>query len=118
MPRLSGPFYDRLSPRECACIIDCRLSNAAFRGPAWRKTAMLRATTLAFALSIFPVTAFANSCPTIMAAIDSALPSATISEADMTKVKELRAQGESLHQSGDHAGSEAALNEAKKLLGI
>ncbi|MEO5323824.1 hypothetical protein PV773_10925 [Mesorhizobium sp. CC13] len=79
---------------------------------------MLRAITLAFALSIFPATAFASSCPTIMAAIDAALPSAKLAEADMTKVKELRAQGESLHQSGDHAGSEAALNEAKKLLGI
>ncbi|MBB6354982.1 hypothetical protein GGR00_002778 [Aminobacter aganoensis] len=36
----------------------------------------------------------------------------------MTKVKELRAKGEQLHASGDHAGSEAALNEAKTLLGI
>ncbi len=79
---------------------------------------MLRAISLAFALLIFPATALANSCPTIMAAIDAALPSAQLSEADMTKVKELRAQGESLHQSGDHAGSEAALNQAKTLLGI
>lgn len=79
---------------------------------------MLRAVALAFGLSVFPVAALANSCPSIMAAIDAALPTATLSEADMTKVKELRAQGEALHQSGDHAGSEAALNEAKKLLGI
>lgn len=79
---------------------------------------MLRAISFVFALLIFPATAFANSCPTIMAAIDAAMPSAQLSEADMTKVMELRAQGESLHQSGDHAGSEAALNEAKKMLGI
>ena len=79
---------------------------------------MLRAMTLAFGLTIFPAAALAGSCPSIMAAIDAALPSATLSEADMAKVKELRAQGEALHQSGDHAGSEAALNEAKKLLGI
>lgn len=79
---------------------------------------MLRAITLAFALSVFPATAFAHSCPTIMAAIDAALPTSTLAEADMTKVKELRAKGEQLHASGDHTGSEAALNEAKKLLGI
>ncbi|SUU88900.1 hypothetical protein EDC40_102491 [Aminobacter aminovorans] len=36
----------------------------------------------------------------------------------MTKVKELRAKGEQLHASGDHTGSKAALNEAKKLPGI
>ena len=53
-----------------------------------------------------------------MAAIDAALSTASLSEADMTKVKELRKQGEDLHNSGDHAGSEAALGEAKKMLGI
>ncbi|MFK0690978.1 hypothetical protein ACFX5Q_22680 [Mesorhizobium sp. IMUNJ 23033] len=78
---------------------------------------MLRSISLALFLSVIPAAAFANSCPTIMAAIDSALPTATLAEADMTKVKELRAQ-EKLHAAGDHAGSEAALNEAKKMLGI
>ena len=53
-----------------------------------------------------------------MAAIDAALPTATLSKADMTKVKELRAQGEKLHAAGDHAGSEAALKQTKKMLGI
>lgn len=53
-----------------------------------------------------------------MAKIDAALPTATIAEADKTKVKELRAQGEKLHAAGDHAGSEAALNQAKSILGI
>ncbi|QND64668.1 hypothetical protein HB777_12740 [Mesorhizobium loti] len=79
---------------------------------------MLRSISLALFLSVIPAAAFANSCPTIMAAIDAALPSATLAEADMTKVKGLRAQGEKLHAAGDHAGSEAALNEAKKMLGI
>jgi hypothetical protein len=53
-----------------------------------------------------------------MAAIDAALPTATLSKADMTKVMELRAQGEKLHAAGDHTGSMAALNKAKKMLGI
>uniref|UniRef100_UPI0037038370 hypothetical protein n=1 Tax=Mesorhizobium atlanticum TaxID=2233532 RepID=UPI0037038370 len=47
-----------------------------------------------------------------------ALPTATLSKADMTEVKKLRAQGEKLHAAGDHAGSLAALNKAKKMLGI
>ena len=82
------------------------------------RTKMLRSISLAILLAIVPATAFANSCPTQMAAIDAALPTASLSEADMTKVKELRKQGEDLHAAGDHAGSEAALGEAKKLLGI
>ena len=79
---------------------------------------MLRPISLAFLLSVIPLTAFANSCPTIIAAIDEAIPTATLAEADMTKVKELRDKGEQLHGAGDHAGSEAALNEAKTMLGI
>ncbi|RTM09236.1 MAG: hypothetical protein EKK31_06585 [Hyphomicrobiales bacterium] len=79
---------------------------------------MLRSIALALFLSIVPATAFANSCPTLMASIDAALPTATLSKADMTKVRELRAQGEKLHAAGDHAGSVAALNEAKKMLGM
>lgn len=79
---------------------------------------MLRSIPLAILLTIAPATAFANSCPTQMAAIDAALPTASISDADKAKVVELRKQGEDLHAAGDHAGSEAALGEAKKLLGI
>ncbi|WP_436103417.1 hypothetical protein [Pararhizobium sp. LjRoot238] len=82
------------------------------------ETAMLRSVLLALLLSVIPATAFANECPSIMAAIDAALPTATLAEPDMTKVKELRAKGEELHAAGDHAGSIAALNQAKKLLGI
>jgi hypothetical protein len=106
----------------------CRLSEAGrprhilmgwscTRNPAGR-IKMLRSISLALLLAIAPASAFANSCPTQMAAIDAALPTASLSEADMTKVKELRKQGEDLHNAGDHAGSEAALGEAKKMLGI
>ena len=79
---------------------------------------MLRSVLLAFFLSVIPATAFANECPSIMAAIDAALPTATLAEPDMMKVKDLRAKGEELHAAGDHAGSMAALNEAKEMLGI
>jgi hypothetical protein len=79
---------------------------------------MTRPILLAVLLSLAPAMAFANSCPSQMAAIDAALPTASLSEADMAKVKELRKQGEDLHNAGDHAGSEAALGQAKKMLGI
>ena len=84
------------------------------RGGVIMMIRILVAVLLAFA----PVPASANQCPSMMKAIDAALPNASLSEADMAKVKRLRQQGEDLHKSGDHAGSEAALGEAKKMLGI
>lgn len=79
---------------------------------------MLTRISIALLLTLAPVTAYANSCPSQMAEIDAALTTASLSEADMNRVKELRQRGEELHNAGDHAGSEAALGEAKSLLGI
>ncbi|NMM06976.1 hypothetical protein [Polaromonas sp.] len=63
--------------------------------------------------------AFANRCPMEMKAIDAKLAeTTTLSAADMTKVKQLRAEGETLHKAGKHAESEKALDGAKKMLGI
>ena len=63
--------------------------------------------------------AFASSCPAQMKEIDAKLSSnPQLSTADMSKVKELRADGEKFHKDGKHAESEKALGEAKKLLGI
>jgi hypothetical protein len=63
--------------------------------------------------------AFANQCPMDMKAIDAKLAEpTTLSAADMTKVKQLRAEGEKQHKAGKHADSEKALDEAKKMLGI
>ena len=76
-------------------------------------------TTLAFALGLALVSpAFASSCPQVMAEIDAALATAQLNEADLAKVNELRAKGEELHNSGDHAGSEAALDEARGMLNM
>jgi hypothetical protein len=41
-----------------------------------------------------------------------------LSAEKMTKVKDLRAEGEKLHKDGKHAESMKSLEEAKKLLGI
>ncbi len=63
--------------------------------------------------------AFANNCPNEMKAIDAKLSSnPMLSDADMSKVKALRADGEKFHKAGQHAESMKALGDAKKLLGI
>ena len=74
------------------------------------------AATLVMALA---GTAFASSCPKHMKAIDDALAAnPKITAAQMTEVKALRAEGETLHKAGKHAESEAALGKAEMILGI
>ena len=81
---------------------------------------MLRTTILAALLAVaFTGTALANSCPRHMKAIDEALAkNPQLTSAQMTEVKKLRADGESLHKAGKHAESEAALMKAEGMLGI
>jgi|LNFM01.1.fsa_nt_gb hypothetical protein len=60
--------------------------------------------------------AAANQCPQLMNEVDAKLQTTQISAADKTKVTKLRQEGEAAHKAGDHAKSEAALNEALGLL--
>jgi hypothetical protein len=62
--------------------------------------------------------AFAGSCPMDMKQVDAAMATSTLNMADMEKVKALRAEGEAMHKSGDHAASVEALKKAKALLKI
>ena len=63
--------------------------------------------------------AFANSCPKHMANIDQALAAnPKLEPAKLAEVKQLRADGETLHKQGKHAESEAALGQAETILGI
>ena len=78
----------------------------------------IRTIVVAISLALASTGALANSCPKEMKAIDAALPSAKLSEAQMSEVKKLRAQGEQLHKDGKHSDSMAALGKAKKMLGI
>ncbi len=78
------------------------------------RKAILVAATAAF----FATPAFAGSCPKHMADIDAAMQTAQLSEADKTKVMELRKKGEEQHNAGDHAASMESLGQAKKILGI
>ncbi len=62
--------------------------------------------------------ALASQCPMDMSKIDAAMQTAQLSDADKAKVTELRAKGEELHKSGNHAESVETLGQAKAILGI
>lgn len=68
--------------------------------------------------SLSATLAFAHGCPGEMRKIDERLPTAKVTEAQMSKAKELRAKGEQLHKEGKHSESMSTLAEAKKILGI
>lgn len=70
---------------------------------------------LAFALA---GPALASNCPNEMTAIDEAMETAQLSDAEKTRVETLRAKGEEQHKAGDHAASMQSLKEAKSILGI
>jgi len=78
----------------------------------------IRSIVVAVSLALASSVALANSCPKEMKAIDAALPKAKLSEAQMSEVKKLRADEEKLHKDGKHSESMAALDKAKKMLGI
>ena len=70
-------------------------------------------------LLILSFPALAYHCPADMKKIDAALAaSPSISDADMSRVQELRASGEKLHKAGKHQDSVNDLAEAMKLLGL
>ena len=63
--------------------------------------------------------AFAHGCPGEMKTIDAKLATnPMLSDADMAKVKKLRAEGEAAHAAGKHDESMKLLGEAKKLLAL
>ncbi len=79
----------------------------------------MKRLTLAAALCLMSAPAFAFHCPMDMAEIDAALAAGTpLSEAELSEVQSLRAEGETLHNSGDHQGSVDTLAKAKAILGI
>ena len=71
------------------------------------------AATVAFAAP-----AFANQCPLMMGAIETALGTSTADEATKGAAAALLEEGRALHEAGDHAASEAKLGEAMALLGV
>lgn len=78
---------------------------------------LFAAAFAAMLLGVAPV-ALASNCPMDMAAIDKALATAKLSDAQKSEVTKLRAEGEALHKAGQHPQSMAKLGEAKKILNI
>lgn len=78
-----------------------------------------RALLLGAGFALASGIAVAFHCPKDMAEIDAALaegPDLTMTE--MKEVKELRAEGERLHEAGKHQESVDTLARAKEILGI
>ena len=73
---------------------------------------------MAIVLAFASTTAMARRCPMDMKAIDAAMKTAKLDDTKMAEVKKLRAEGEKAHAAGNHPDAEAALDKAKKLLGI
>lgn len=80
---------------------------------------MTRILAAAAVLVMLSAPAFANHCPKDMAAIDAALAkNPQLSQAQLTQVKQLRAEGETLHKAGKHKESVEALQKAEDILKI
>lgn len=63
--------------------------------------------------------AIAMHCPMDMKKIDAALAkNPSISSAQLSQVKKLRAEGEALHNAGKHQESVDTLGKAMQILGI
>jgi hypothetical protein len=70
-------------------------------------------------LALATGSAFAFHCPADMKAIDAKLATGVkLDDADMAKVKQLRADGETAHKAGKHDESVKLLAEAMKILKI
>jgi hypothetical protein len=78
-----------------------------------------RNLVLAVALTLASGVASASHCPKDMKAIDAALAAnPSLSTAQLTEVKKLRAEGEALHKAGNHKESEDTLAKGMKILNI
>lgn len=71
------------------------------------------------ALAFASTAAFAFHCPSDMKKIDAALAKhPNLSAAQLSEVKQYRAEGEALHKAGKHQKSVDTLAKAMNILGI
>lgn len=79
----------------------------------------LKQMIFAAAIALVSSAAMAFHCPADMKKIDEALAkNPTLTAAQMTEVKKLRADGETSHKAGKHQDSVDTLAKAMKILGI
>lgn len=80
---------------------------------------MKRIRILAASLLLASSAALAFHCPADMKKIDAALAkNPSLSAAQMSEVKKLRADGEAFHKNGKHQESVDTLAKAMKILGV
>ena len=75
-----------------------------------------RSLLVAAVLVAFSAPAYAFYCPKTVKALDAALPKASLSADQSSKVKQLRDQGLAQHQSGDHTAAVKSLAEASRII--
>jgi hypothetical protein len=79
----------------------------------------LRSITVVLSLALASTSAFAFHCPIDMKKIDDVLAkNQTLTEAQMSEVKQYRADGEAFHKAGKHQESVDTLAKANNILGI
>jgi len=79
----------------------------------------IRQFVLLGGLALASAQAFAFHCPMDMKKIDEAMgKNPKLSAEQMTEVKKLRAEGETLHKAGKHQESVDTLGKAMKILNV
>ncbi len=82
------------------------------------KRTLMAAVLALFASGFLSAPALAAHCPRDVKAIDKALQTSTLGDAQMTKVKALRDKGDGEHSGGKHGDAINSLHEAMTILGI
>jgi len=78
---------------------------------------MIKKLVLFICLITFPINAYADNCLNLIKQIDNLLSETKqLSKDQLSEIKQLRAQGEQAHKSGDHKESEEMLKQALDLL--
>ena len=79
---------------------------------------MKRSLALAAATMLASGLAYAGHCPKDVVAIDAAMKTAKLSDADKKEVQALRDKGDAAHKAGKHGEALESLHKAMDKLGI
>jgi len=82
------------------------------------KRTLQTAAVAALATGFLGTAALAAHCPKDVKAIDAALKTSQLSDAQMSEVKALRDKGHAEHKGGKHGESIDSLHKAMEMLGI
>jgi len=78
---------------------------------------MFKKSVIFICLLLFPFNTYAGNCLNLMKEVDNLLlETKQLSKDQLSEIKQLRAQGEQAHKSGDHKETEEMLKQALDLL--